>query len=248
MPAPISRRPIGGRSASGCCAACSPACCRIAGASARRRASPALGQPSRRLLAPLPQGERLAAMLDLAPTRTAAALADDASPALFAAKGQRRGPRRAAHRLRAAGAGARRSTRRRSACSPATASRWCCAQGEGCCGALVHHMGRRRARSPSPAATSTPGPRDRRRRPRRHPHHRLGLRHDDQGLRLHAARRPRLCRARPPRVSALAKDVAEYLAGAHARRWCARPARPSPITPPARCSTARRSRPSRRRC
>ena len=39
----------------------------------------------------------------------------------------------------------RRSTRRRSACSPATASRSCCAAGEGCCGSLVHHMGREAA-------------------------------------------------------------------------------------------------------
>ena len=47
---------------------------------------------------------------------------------------------------------------------------------------------------------------------RRHPDHGLGLRHHGQGLRLHAAQRPGLCR-KAARISALAKDITEYLAG-----------------------------------
>ena len=42
------------------------------------------------------------------------------------------------------------STTPRSGSSPATASRWCWRKGEGCCGALVHHMGR--AERVAPAA------------------------------------------------------------------------------------------------
>jgi hypothetical protein len=71
----------------------------------------------------------------------------------------------------------------------------------------VHHMGREQARSPR-SAMSTPGCRDRRRGARRHHHHRVGLRHDDQGLRLHVPRgRSGLCREggarlrRSPRTS-----------------------------------------------
>ena len=51
-------------------------------------------------------------------------------------------PRRAAARLRPARAEARASTRPPSASSTGTASRSCSPKGEGCCGALVHHMGR----------------------------------------------------------------------------------------------------------
>ena len=46
-------------------------------------------------------------------------------------------------------------------------------------------------------------------------------------------------RRRPPKVSALARDISEYLAAlgiAPPRKR--RPGSPSPITPPARCSTA----------
>ena len=80
--------------------------------------------------------------------------------------------------------------------------------------------------------------RDRGRRPRRHRHHRLRLRHDDQGLRPHVPPRSGLCRegganlgalARHHRVSRPARPSSRHAAGAGAS---------SPIIPPARCSTA----------
>ena len=72
------------------------------------------------------------------------------------------------------------------------------AKGAGCCGSLVHHMGR------DDEALSA-GARQYRRldragRPRRHRHQHLGLRHYGEGLRLHAADRPGLCRARRPHL------------------------------------------------
>ncbi len=84
------------------------------------------------------------------------------------------------------------------------------------------------------------------RRARRDHHQHLGLRHDGQGLRLHVPRRPAAPTTRP-RVSALAKDVTEFIDalglpdGRHAA--CG-----SPITPPVRCSTARRSPTRPRTC
>ena len=85
---------------------------------------------------------------------------------------------------------------------------------EQCCGALTHHLGHdgdalARAR----ANIDVWHKRGRTRRPRRHPGDDVGLRHGDQGLRLHAARGPRIRRRRPRRISALAKDITEYLAG-----------------------------------
>ena len=82
---------------------------------------------------------------------------------------------------------------------------------------------------------------------RRHRHHRLGLRHHDQGLRLHVPQRPGLCREGGAGVGArqghhrIPRDLELW-------RRCARPDSRSPITPPARCSTASRSAPSRRPC
>ncbi len=68
------------------------------------------------------------------------------------------------------------------------------ARGEGCCGALVHHMGRdKRTRWRRRGAISTPGSASSTaastRRARCDRHHHVGLRHDDQGLRPHAAPR-----------------------------------------------------------
>ena len=68
---------------------------------------------------------------------------------------------------------------------------------QGCCGGSSITWAARTRRTRGARATSTPGRRDRRRGARRHPDHRLGLRHDGQGLRLHAARRSGLCRRRP---------------------------------------------------
>ena len=115
-------------------------------------------------------------------------------------------------------------------------------KGEGCCGALSITWAASKKRSPSPRATSTPGRReiegegldailD----------HRLGLRHDDQGLRLHVPRRAGLCGEGGARLGAGARTSPNSwptldLAAA------AVPGLTSPITPPARCSMASRSR------
>ena len=115
------------------------------------------------------------------------------------------------------------------------------AEGEGCCGALVHHMGRaRRLSRCCPPQHRCLDARNRRRGPRRDRRHHVGLRHDDQGLRLHA----------PQRAAYADKGSAGLGArqGHHRVSGDARPRRPatprsarrSPITPPVRCSTASR--------
>ena len=101
-----------------------------------------LAKPFKGALGALPLfGARLKAMIDLAPNRVPARSSID-RPGSFEAEGTRRGARRYSVRLRAAGAQARlqrggdpasQSARRRG--GPAR-------RGEGCCGALVHHMGR----------------------------------------------------------------------------------------------------------
>ena len=74
------------------------------------------------------------------------------------------------------------------------------APGAGCCGALVHHMGREAAaiamaKRNVDAWTQA----DRQGRPhRRHHHQRLGLRHHGQGLRPHAGARARSTPSGPP--------------------------------------------------
>ena len=74
---------------------------------------------------------------------------------------------------------------------------------------------------------------------RRHHHQRVGLRHDGQGLRPHAAARARLCRAGRHASPALARDITEFLGTLRAgRRPSAGRRCASPITRPARCSTA----------
>ncbi len=80
----------------------------------------------------------------------------------------------------------------------ATASRWCWWRDEQCCGSLTHHMGHdadalRRAR----ANIEVWDRRGRQEWPRRHPRDHVGMRHDDQGLRLHAARRTVLMQQKP---------------------------------------------------
>ena len=91
-------------------------------------------------------------------------------------------------------------------------------------------------------------PRARRRRARRHPRHHLGLRHDREGLRLHAAHRPGLCGAggqgfepgaRHLGISGRARTLAASEALQSHRRVplrlliAARPARPSRAPGPA---------------
>ena len=84
--------------------------------------------------------------------------------------------------------------------------------------------------------------RDRRRRARRHRHQRLGLRHDGQGLRLHAARRPGLCGQGGARLGARPRRQRAHDRARPGRAGGAAPASPSPIIRPARCSTARTCR------
>ena len=71
------------------------------------------------------------------------------------------------------------------------------AEGEGCCGSLVHHMGREAAGAGAGAQQYRRlDAGDRWRRARRHSDHGVGLRHHGEGLRLHAARRSRPMRRR----------------------------------------------------
>ena len=89
---------------------------------------------------------------------------------------------------------------------------------------------------------------DRRGGPRRHPDHRLGLRHDGQGLRLHAAHRPGLCGQGRARLGARHGHLRIYRPHRLCRARCRRAAWSSPIIRPARCSTDRKSRASRKNC
>jgi glycolate oxidase iron-sulfur subunit len=83
------------------------------------------------------------------------------------------------------------------------------AEGEVCCGALVHHMGKEEASLENARRNVDVWMRESTGRARRHHHHRVRLRHDDQGLRPHAARGPGLCRQGGPCLG-LAKDITEY--------------------------------------
>ena len=86
------------------------------------------------------------------------------------------------------------------------------AKGAGCCGALTHHMG-----DEEPALALRQGEhrrldaRARARRPRRGRDQRLGLRHDREGLRLHAARGPGLCGEGGAASRRSARDVTEVM-------------------------------------
>ena len=77
------------------------------------------------------------------------------------------------------------------------------ARGEGCCGALVHHMGREHEAHAQARANIDAWTRgDRRRGARRHRDQRVRLRDHREGLRLHAADRPGLCRQGRPGLGA----------------------------------------------
>ena len=185
MPAPTSRRPTRARLAIGCCARCSPGCCRTtspAAPGARRRAArQAVRRPVRGARAQA--GRRHAAIGpgaaagELRPRRgrrrcsPAAAPGADASPCCRL--------RRPGDRPSINAAAIRVLTRHGIEVVVAE---------EGCCGSLVHHIGREQealaaARRHIDAWTAEIDGRG----PRRHPGHRVGLRHHGQGLRLHAA-------------------------------------------------------------
>ena len=120
---------------------------------------------------------------------------------------------------------------------------------EQCCGALTHHLGHdgdalARARANITRLAKGSGTR----RPRCHPGDDVGLRHRDQGLRFHAARGPRFRRLRPRKISALAKDITEYLAGIDLSPSARKATSRSPITRLVRCSTDRKSRSFRKNC
>ena len=73
-----------------------------------------------------------------------------------------------------------------------------------------HGPRRQRARL-RPAQHRRLDARDRRRGARRHRDHRLGLRHDGQGLRLHVPRRSRLCREGASASPRWREDITEYV-------------------------------------
>ena len=97
----------------------------------------------RRLLGAARGCKPLAAMLRLGAGAAAAALARAAGRGVFPAAGSRR--RAASRCCRAAPQPVLEPSINEAAiraARPATGSRWCSPTGEGCCGALVHHMGR----------------------------------------------------------------------------------------------------------
>ena len=193
IPAALARPPA--------CVRFSPGCCLIRRASAPRSSQPTAAKPfkarGRRRCRTSASVSR--AMLDLAPARLPPR-SPFAHPGVFAPEGARRGRvallSGCAQPLLQPGfndAAIRLLNRH--------GVEVVLPQGEGCCGALVHHMGRdAESHAFAKAQHRRLDRRDGRRRPRRHRHHGVRLRHHDQGLRLHAARRPGLCRQGAARV------------------------------------------------
>ena len=205
------RRPLAERAAARACWAW---CCRgpalfRAGPAGARLARP-LGRgssPASRMLA-----QRLRAMLALAPAHVPAPGADRTARACIRAQGTRKRPRRAAGRLRPAGA--------RAAINEATIRlltrlgvEVVVAEGAGCCGALNHHMGQHdRAMALRAGQYRGLEPRDRRRRAGRGRHQRLRLRHHGEGLRLHVPHRAgAMARAGRERSRRWPCDITEFL-------------------------------------
>ncbi len=116
-------------------------------------------------------------------------------------------------------------------------------KGESCCGSLVHHMGREEAALDDARRNVDAWMRELDTgRTRRHRGDRVRLRHDDQGLRLHAAGSTRDYKDKAARVSALAKDITEYLASIDlpdTKAACRADA--LPIIPRVRCNMGRKS-------
>ena len=189
----------------------------------------------------LPGGNRLAAMLKLAPKCPAAVVAGQPARHLP------RGRQSAGNAWRCCAAAPSpssipASTRPPSGCSPASASRWCRRRRRSAAARFAHHMGRaRRGARATRSATSMPGS-------RRSTAGGLdaiivttsgcGTTVKDYGFmfRLDPA-----YAEKAKRVSALAKDISEYPRNARPRH-AQKTARglPSPTTQPARCSTASR--------
>ena len=189
----------------------------------------------------------LAAMLALAPTRAAARRSTATGRGLSAPRARAGAARGAARGLRQQVLAPVDQRGRHPAAQPPR-RRGGGRRGRGCCGALVHHMGREDERARAWRARNIDAwtARDRRRGARRHPHHHLGLRHHGQGLRLHAAPDPAMRRGARQASSALAATSPSISPSSASRRRRRRPGYASPITPPARCSTASGSRASRR--
>ena len=114
-------------------------------------------------------------------------------------------------------------------------------EGRGCCGALVHTWAGGAALGRPPQHRRLDREIDREKPARRHRHHRLGLRHDHQGLRLHVPRDAAYAERR--RNRGLAKDISEFSPTSAGAATCGRTSW-SPITRPARSSTGRRSEPA----
>ena len=114
---------------------------------------------------------------------------DDGPPARLA-RGAARPPHGGARRLRAAGPRAADQRGRCARARPASASRWCAADGVGCCGALEHHLGRTAAALARVRRNVTASERPADAGLRGHRQHGERLRHLRQGL------RPRACATR----------------------------------------------------
>ena len=128
------------------------------------------------------------------------------------------------------------------------ASRWCRPKGEGCCGALVHHMGRDEeshafakrnidawiaemdGEGLDAIVITASG---------------CGTTIKDYGFMF---RDDPAYAEKARRVSAIAKDITEYVRGLELTRRSARRTSWWPIIPPARCSTASRSATEPKRC
>ena len=222
-------------------------CCPIRRASARRWLA-RLGRPFARLFARVPALE--AASRDARRWRRARAARARVDARRHARRpGTQRGRVALLDRLRPAGA---RPRHQRGDDPPADPAR---RRGGGAAGrgllrrARPSHGPRGRRRSPRRGATSTPG-RARSRAAGSTPSsspRRAAARRSRTTASCCASTRPMPSKA--ARVSALAKDITEYPGDARpAGTDRASRASPSPIIPPARCSTARRSRGSRRTC
>ena len=180
-----------------------------------------------------------------------------AGPFAGAGRGGRQrfsGPRRAARAgriaagLRPTGAGAADQSGRHQPADPPR-HRGCAGQGR----AMLRRADPSpRARRRRAGARARQHPRlargGRRKRPRRHPGDDVGLRHGDQGLRVHAARGPRFRRPPPRRFRRWRRISPNMSAASICRRRSNAANSSSPITRPVRCSTDRKSRKLRKNC
>ena len=241
-PRAISRRPTAGRCAERLLRGCWRRSCRIPALSAWRCAWRRLARPFAALL----PGRLADACVAAGATRICRPLRRSTGRRIFPAEGERREPGRAAAGLRPAGAEPEIN-----AATIRLLTRHGCRGGRGRGRAAAARSpitwARTSQRSPLPAPISTPGAAR---------STATGSMPSSSTPRA-AARRSRItasccARTRPmptkaARVSALARDITEVLA----EIGLPPPARihrcGSPITPPARCSTARRSRRGRRR-